>query len=319
MAGAVADAAAMAAFAAGGPHALLLAAGFLLGAASTAMVDAVELALADLAGEAERAAGPGAAHLRTWLARQDAAGIAGDLLGPALLAGSLAAGLGWRPAFLAAAAALAAYAALLAASPLDGDDRPRPASRPAFRRWLHGTSPRRHRRDGSGAAREAVAAVAGCLRDRRVWGLGAVSALLVPLDEPLDALAVGLLEARGVPLAAAAAVTAAGVVGGIVALVALAPRLEGRGDGRLLAAAAAGAAGGLAVLVVAPAPLAAVALAGVACALDVAWLVVQHRTLTLRPEARGATKAVVGAIELAGHLLPLLVGAGLDRWAPPTL
>jgi hypothetical protein len=69
-------------------------------------------------------------------------------------------------------------------------------------------------------------------------------------------------------------------------------------------------------LVVAFVPLVpVVALAGfvVSAGLNLSWLGVQHRSLTLWPGQAGATRAVVGTLEVAGLAVPAAIGAVADR------
>ena len=47
--------------------------------------------------------------------------------------------------------------------------------------------------------------------------------------------------------------------------------------------------------------------------LSLAWLAIQHRSLTLRPGQVGTTKAVLGTIESTGFWIPVAIGAVADR------
>jgi len=117
-------------FALGASFAVLVSGGFVMGMASTAMVDGAEVALVDMAGD----------DLRRYLARSNLLATVGDLLGPALVAATVALGLSWRVAFGAGAVLMALYGLALAGSPLpppvrhgddcyDGDAAPRPGLR----------------------------------------------------------------------------------------------------------------------------------------------------------------------------------------------
>ncbi len=61
--------------------------------------------------------------------------------------------------------------------------------------------------------------------------------------------------------------------------------------------------------------LAMVAVAGLVTSigLNLAWLAVQHRTLTLRPGQVGTTNAVLGALESTGSWIPVGIGVIADR------
>ena len=281
--GAFGFALALALFAFGGSFAVLAAGAFLMGMASTAMVDAAEVALVDLAGE----------DLRRYLARSNLLATVGDLLGPALLAGAVVAGLSWRAAFGVGAVAMTVYALALAGAPL-----PPP--------------PRVAGGDDECGSRPGLVAV---LRDPAVWVLGAIGLLMVPFDEPLVGFTVALLEQeRGASPAAATVVAFIGISGGVLAFTVLARRLEAVDDRRLLIGSVAAMAGGAVTIAVVPV-LAVVAVAGLVTAigLSLAWLAVQHRSLLLRPGQVGTTKAVLGAIESTGAALPVAIGIVADR------
>lgn len=284
--GAILLALCMAAFGAGHSFITLLLASFVAGGASTAMVDAAEVAMVDLAGD----------DLRPWLARSNLAGALGDLAGPALLAGVALAGWSWRAAFFAAAGLLAGYAVVLAAAPLP---KPRPVV------------------DGQNRSPRAV--LAEVVRDRRVWLLGAMGLLMGPFDEPFLGFTIALVDqSRGASPALANAVGLVGVSGGLITWTVLAARVTRIDDRRLLVGA-----GGLmaaASLITVLVPLVVAAAVGglvVAMALNVAWLALQHQTLTLRPGQAGTTKAVTSTIEFAGFGLPIAIGAAVDHTSLP--
>jgi MFS family permease len=157
--GAFGVAAAMALFAAGHSLAALLVASFLYGMSATALGDAGELALVDVAGD----------ELAPMLARANLLGAIGDLLGPLAIIVMTAVGFGWRGPFAVAAVFAAAYGVWLATLPLpppapDGD------------------------RPHAGRALLAVA------RDRRVWFFAFVAMLLGPLDEPFLAFVIAFAQ-----------------------------------------------------------------------------------------------------------------------------
>jgi predicted MFS family arabinose efflux permease len=289
--GAFGFAASLVLFAAGGSFAALAAAAVVMGAASTAMVDAVEVALVDLAGD----------DLRRYLARSNLLGAVGDLVGPVLVAAVAAVGLSWRAVFWCGAVIMALYGVLLSKAPLphpsdranDGDGEEQPAS---LRRRL-----------------------AAVLRDPAVWALAVIGMLLVPFDEPLTGFSIALLERDGGASVLAATVAAVvGLSGGLLAFTVLARRAEGMEDRRLLAGAVAAMTVGTLVIPVAP-RLAVVAggLFVASVGLNLAWLGLQHRSLTLRPGQAGTTVAVLGAIEVAGFWIPAAIGAVADRAGLP--
>jgi predicted MFS family arabinose efflux permease len=256
-------------------------AALVLGMASTAMVDAIEIALVDLAGD----------DLAPALARTNLLSIGGELAGPALLAAVVGLGWSWRVAFAVAAVAMVAYGLWLSRLPI-----PRPAPLP--------DDDRGHR-----------SALLGVVRDPRVWALGVVSAALVPLDEPFFGFLIAFLrDERGWSASAATLLVTTSVIGGALAYAfgaRVQRRLGDRGTS-LLAALVLGAA--LVVLVAVPAAAVLVA-AGTAAggALGLLWLSLQHRMLTLRPGRAGAVKALVTTVEVLGFLVPVGIGALADE------
>ena len=255
-------------------YAVLLAGSFLVGVASTAMVDAAEVALADLAGD----------DLERHLTTQNLLGSIGDLVGPALVIGTLAAGLSWRVCFYAAAVLVAAYGAWVASLPF----------------------PPPHPSDDEDTVRGALWSV---LRDPVVWLVGVVTMLLGPLDEPLLAFMIAHLEqARGLTEAGATAIATLSVVGAFVGYATLRRRAGHLStDAVLLALATTG-------VVVAPgAVTASLASLLIGAFLVRVWIDVQARALTVRPGQAGSVKAVVAAIETVGWSLPLLAGIVADR------
>jgi len=280
--GALALALALALFALAGSFAVLVLGGFVMGVASTAMVDAAEVALVDMAGD----------DLRRWLARSNLLATVGDLIGPALVAGAVLLGLSWRAAFGVGAALMALYALALAGAPL-----PAP------------TAPGRAADD-----RRSPSGLRAVLGDPAVVVLGLIGLLMVPFDEPLVGFTIALLEQeRGASAATATMVAFIGICGGVFAFAVLAPRFEGVTDHRLLLWSVTAMTAGAVTMAVVPV-LAVVAVAGVVTAigLSLAWLAVQHRSLVLRPGQVGTTKAVLGAIESTGSWLPIGVGVIAD-------
>ncbi len=279
--GAFAYAASLAAFAAGGSFEVLLAASFVMGAASTAMVDAAEVALVDLAGE----------DLRRYLARSNLLATVGDLAGPALIAGVSASGLSWRVAFGVSSALLALYGVALFAVPLPA---PLPQSR-------------------EGATSRSL--LTSVVADPAVWVVGLIGLLMAPFDEPLFGFTIALLQQdRGASSAVATTVAVIGLSGGLLSYTVLARRFQEVGDRRLLLGSVSAMAAGAVVMGVVPV-IAVVALAALATSigLNLGWLALHHRSLTLRPGQVGTTKAVLGAIEFGGFWIPVAIGALADH------
>ena len=273
----------MAAFASGASFAVLGIAAFAMGAASTAMVDAAEVALVDLAGD----------DLRPALARANLLATIGDVLGPALVAAVAFLGFSWRAAFWVGAVALAVYGVVLA-----GADLPRPARQTSE----------------DGARHSSLRVLLAVVRDGRVWLVGLMSLLMGPFDEALLGFTIALLQReRGVSTAVATLVALIGVSGGLLAFTVLARRLRDVPEGRLLVGSGLTMTLGALTIAYSGAPVAVAAGAFVTdVGLNLGWLALQHRTLTLRPGQVGSTKAVVSAIEFGGAAVPIAIGAVAD-------
>ncbi|MCA1690776.1 MAG: MFS transporter [Actinobacteria bacterium] len=218
----------------------------------------------------------------------------GLLMGPALVGGVAFAGLSWRVAFLIGAAAMALYALALSAVPL-----PAPPAAPE---------------EADGARSPARSKLRAVLRDPVVWVLGLIGLLMNPFDEPLVGFTIALLEQeRGASSAAATLVAFVGVSGGVLTFTVLARRFEDTSDARLLLGAAVTMTVG--TLAIATVPIiAVVALASFVASvgLNLAWLAVQHRSLTARPGEVGTTNAVLSAVEFSGFWIPAAIGAVAD-------
>jgi len=263
--------------------ATLVFAAALAGFGATGMVDAVEVGLVD-ATTSDR--------LRVWLARQNVVAVIGGMCGPALLAALAFAGLGWRMAFVLAAAVLGSYAVLLAASPL-----PPPGAG-----------------DDDDDADEGSGALSDIIRDPRVWVIGLLSLGTVPFDEPfLGFLIAHLGQTRGASAATAIVIALVGVCGGLVTQGTAARRPLRMSNQPLYVVGAAGlVTGSVVVAMAASLPAIAAAAFAVSAGLELCWLAVQHRALTLRPRQVGKTKAVISTIESMGFGLPLAIGAVAD-------
>jgi predicted MFS family arabinose efflux permease len=279
--GALGYAAGLLLFAAGTNFPMLVVAIAVMGFAGDAMVRATDVALVDLAGD----------RIELAVARATLLGTIGDLAGPALLAACLTMGLGWRAAFVAAGLGMAGYGLLLASQPL----------------------PDAHRRSRGGSADDARprGQVVAVLRDRRVYRLGLLSALVDVFDEPFLAFAIAYLVAtRGQPAGVATLTAGVGLAGGVAA-AAWASRAERSKITPSVVAAL--LVGGVGAIVLAGHPVAAaLGAAGVGAAVNLAWISLEARVLTLRPGQAGTTSAVVSAIAQVAVLVPLLAGVVAD-------
>jgi MFS family permease len=263
-------------FACGHSFAILLAAGFGLGLFATAMIDAGELALLDVAGEQ--------AHDR--LAHAYFISCIGDIAGPLLLIAVTAVGFSWRLAFGVAAVVIMAYGVWLATLPL-----PPPTAH------VESESARNGLRE--------------LLRTPAVWWVGACAFLVSPLDEAFLAFLIAKLQrTNGMSLTAATIVATATIVG-TAAGFGLAPRLRDPSvtRGALLLV------GGAVVAGTAPWPPIIIGGALVfGFGLARAWMAVKIRAIAIRPDRRGTVSAVVSTIEFTGFVLPLAAGIVADRY-----
>jgi predicted MFS family arabinose efflux permease len=258
--------------------AALAVASFVWGAASDAFVHATQLALAELADD----------ELDGTLARTNLLGSVGDLLGPLTLAVAAATGVGWRPVFAVSGVLMLGYAGWLAGQPL-------PPPRP----------------DGS----TPWAVVRGVATDRRVVRLAGIWMMTAVLDEPfLGFFIANLEETCGHSAAAATALAATVVVGGIGAYMALATvRRSFSVRSRFIA----GSLGLLAmtVIVVGAPWTVVIALAGIGfgAARALLWVALQSMTFRLRPGQVGTTQAAISGLATVGIVIPPLIGVASDR------
>jgi len=157
-----------------------------------------------------------------------------------------------------------------------------------------------------------VAEVITVARDRRVLRLGLLSALVDVFDEPFIAFAIAYLTvARGEPAGVAILTAGVGLAGGVAA-AAWASRADRSAIAPSLVAAL--LLGGAVTIVVAPHPIAAAAgAAGVGAAVNLAWISLEARVLTLRPGQAGTTSAVVSAVGQVAVLVPLVAGVVADH------
>jgi FSR family fosmidomycin resistance protein-like MFS transporter len=266
-------------FAVAGDFGTLLAAVVIMGLIGDALTRAVEVALVDVAGD----------RIEPALARSNLLAAIGDLVGPLVLAGSLAAGFGWRGAFWVGGALMIAYGIVLATQPL-----PRPAK----------PDDEEERQPWRGFLEVA--------RDRRVLVAGLLVALIVAFDDTFVGFAVAFLTTdRGLTPAVATLAAGAGMAGGIVA-AAWASRTNRRRIG-LRPCGVLLVAGVLLLLLVPNVVAAAVGTAAVGAAVNLAWIILQAGYMTLRPGQAGTTSAVAEAVANVGVLTPLAIGLVADH------
>jgi predicted MFS family arabinose efflux permease len=266
-------------FAVAGNFVTLFVAVVVMGLIGDALTRAVEVALVDVAGE----------RIEPALARSNLLAAIGDLVGPLLLAASLATGFGWRGAFWVAGALMIAYGVVLATQPL-----PRPSRSPD--------------EEESTPWRTFVAVA----RDRRVLVAGLLVALIVAFDDTFVGFAVAFLTTeRGLTPAIATLAAGAGMAGGIVA-AAWASRTDRRRIG-LRPCGVLLVVGVLLLLLVPNVVAAAVGTAAVGAAVNLAWIILQAGYMTLRPGQAGTTSAVAEAVANVGVLTPLAIGLIADH------
>jgi FSR family fosmidomycin resistance protein-like MFS transporter len=277
--GAFGFAGALALFALGDSFATLAFASFLYGMAATAMIDASEVALVDVAGD----------DLAPTLARTNLLGALGDVVGPLLVLGAIAFGFGWRAPFVIAVVALVVYGVCLARAPL-------PTPTPV------------HDRD------HPARALLNVVRDGRVLFFAVVALLLGPLDESFLAFLIAFAqEERSLSPSGAICLALCCVSGSVVGFARCSVRHTG--PVATLTRPAAVMAVSAAVMAVVPiAVLIAPAAFGFGYGLAAFWNTAQARMLQLRPGQTGTVKAVVTTIEFAGFGLPIAYGAVADRF-----
>ncbi len=265
-----------------------------IGMFSTALVDAIEIALVDVAGH----------RLEALLARINLGATLGDLIGPVVLASITAMGGSWRTALLVSAAAMLGFATIVAAAPL-----PPPGSMPHL--------------DDGGTDDEADspglpsgrAAIRSVLRSPSVWWAGLLGAGLVALDESyLGFIIAGFEEERGTSRAVSVALGSASVIGAAIASIWLARRTPAWEPRRRMIATAGIMTVTAALFALLPTLwLPTIAIIVFDAAMIGFWLPLQAIALRLIPGRAGTTKAVIGAIEMLGLLIPIGIGALADH------
>jgi predicted MFS family arabinose efflux permease len=264
-------------FAAAGDFWTLFVAVCVMGTLGDVLVTAGEVSLVEIAEDNAEPA----------LARANLMAAVGDLMGPALLATALWSGLGWRAAFWAAGVLMVAYGVLLACQrlprPVPGDDE-----------------------------QSAFGALMSVVRDRRVIAAGLLVSVVVAFDDTFVGFAVAFLTTgHDLSPALATVATGAGLTGGVAA-AAWASRTKGRRVG--LRACAFALLAGVLLLVLVPATVtAAIAMALVGAAVNLAWIILQARYMTLRPGQAGATSSVAEAVAQLGVTTPLVIGLLADH------
>ncbi len=264
-----------------------------IGMFSTALVDAIEISLVDVAGD----------RLEVLLARINLGATIGDFIGPVVLASITAFGGSWRTALIVSAIAMAAFATIVAAAPL-----PAPGSVPHV--------------DDGGSDDEAdspelprgLPAIVAVLRAPSVWWAGLLGAGLVALDESyLGFIIAGFEEERGTTPAVSVALGSSSVVGAAIASIWLARRTPFWEPRRRMIATALVMAVAAALFAVLPTLwLPTLAILVFDAAMIGFWLPLQALALRLVPGRAGTTKAVIGAIEMLGLLIPVGIGALAD-------
>jgi predicted MFS family arabinose efflux permease len=264
-------------FAAAGSFWTLTVAVIVMGTLGDLLVQAAEVSLVEVAGD----------NVEPALARANLLAAVGDLAGPLLLAAALWSGLGWRAAFWAAGVAMAAYGIVLATRPLP---RPSPPEE----------------------EQSALSALWTVAKDRRVIVAGLLVAVVVAFDDTFIGFAMAyLISDHGLSPVVATVATGAGMAGGVAA-AAWASRTTGRRVS-LRTCAIVLAAGVFLLLAFPTAPTAAVAMALVGAAVNLAWIILQARYMTLRPGQVGTTSAVAEAVSQIGVTTPLITGVLADQ------
>ena len=264
-------------YAFGTPFWLLAAGSLVLGICSDLVIQPIESALAETAGD----------QLDRVLARQHLLSFVGDALGPVLLAIGASTVLGWRGAFGVTAAGCVAFAVLTAATPMPPPPAPDTAANAARDVWK-------------------------IARDPTVIRLGVLDVVMSPLDEPLYGFALAVAITGGTQpgvaqLWLAAPVLAGGVVGSLLA--------ERNGVSvRLMTGGRVATLAGV-VLIALVRGLAATVI-GMFVAwvgMSIIWTVVHTRSLTVIPGRTATVHAVIGVIGVLGALVPTLTGSVADR------
>jgi MFS family permease len=259
----------------------LLVGAFLDAAGATMLVHGGEISIAN----ALAAAGLGH-QLERVLARSNVYAVVGDAAGPLVVAATRAAGLGWRPLFLAVAGLVAVYGIVL--------------SRLTFPEPV------------------APAAAAGDLvpihRQAAVWLVALAAAAMMPLDEAYLATVLAFAEVReGFTSSGAALLGATFVAGGLVSLTALPGVIARTSIATLLTVAAFGMSAVMVAAAVGPGWILVPAGLVHSGLLMATWLALQTTVMRANPGREGATKVIVEVLETASFAIVVAIGLLADR------
>lgn len=266
----------------GHSFAVLAASSFAFGFGATGLVDGLEVALVDLAGD----------DLEALVGRSNLLAAVGDLLGPVVVAATAALGWSWRVPFVVCGVLLTLYSLAIAMLPL----------------------PPPHR-SATDAGRAPWRDTLDVVRDVRAWQIGVVTLLFTLLDETFLAFTIAFVyRVHHTSLAVATGVGGALVVGALAGYAQAAARPRRAPARRALIAGALTLAGAGIAMAIAPNVPAVAAAALVSGAVSARfWNTLHATTLRLRPARAGTVKAVVSTIEFAGFPLPILIGGVADR------
>jgi MFS family permease len=259
----------------------LLLGAFLDATGATMLVHGGEIAIAD----ALAAAGLGH-QLERVIARSNVYAVAGDAIGPLVVAATRAAGLGWRPLFFAVAALVAVYGVVI--------------SRLTF--------------PGPVAATADVGDLVPVHRQATVWLIALAAAATMPLDEAYLATVLAFAEVfQGFSSAGTAMLGATFVAGGLVSLTALPDVIARTPMATLLTVSAFGLSAVMLLAAVGPGwVLVPVGLVHSGL-LMATWLALQTTVLRANPGREGATKVIVEVLETASFGIVVAIGVLADR------
>jgi MFS family permease len=260
----------------------LLVGAFLDATGATMLVHGGEIAIAN----ALAAAGLGH-QLEHTLARSNVLAVAGDAVGPLVVAATRVAGLGWRPLFFGVAALVGLYGVVI--------------SRLTFPEPVV-------------AAAEVGEQLVPVHRQATVWLIALAAAATMPLDEAYLATVLAFAEVEeGFSSSGAALLGATFVAGGLVSLTGLTDVIARTPMATLLTVAAFGMSAVMAVAAVGPGwVLVPVGLVHSGL-LMATWLALQTTVMRANPGREGATKVIVEVLETASFAIVLAIGVLADR------
>ena len=260
----------------------LLVGAFLDATGATMLVHGGEISIAN----SLAAAGLGHQLERT-LARSNVLAVAGDAVGPLIVAATRAAGLGWRPLFFGVAALVALYGVVI--------------SRLTFPEPVV-------------AAAEVGEQLVPVHRQATVWLVALAAAATMPLDEAYLATVLAFAEvSEGFSSTGAALLGATFVAGGLVSLTGLTGVIARTPMATLLTVSAFGLSAVMAVAAIGPGwVLVPVGLVHSGL-LMATWLALQTTVMRANPGREGATKVIVEVLETASFAIVLAIGVLADR------